>query len=57
MTERRLRELGELLFQKIEQSAIRQKQIDDTVSKNPAIEGTLRYSEPAQFTAPPPPHA
>jgi hypothetical protein len=56
MAERRLRELGEL-FQKIEQSAIRQKQIDDAVSKNPAIEGTFRHSEPAQFTAPPAPHA
>ena len=49
MTERRFRELGELLFQKIEQSAIRQKQIDDMVSKNTPLWAAARRPQQDWF--------
>jgi hypothetical protein len=48
--------MGEL-FERIEHQQFGKDGFDDAVSKMAAIEGTLGYSDLAQFTAPPPPHA
>lgn len=56
LSEHQLNEMGEL-FERIEHQQFGKDGFDDAVSKMAAIEGTLGYSDLAQFTAPPPPHA
>ena len=56
LSEHQLDEMGEL-FERIEHQQFGKDGFDDAVSKMVGIEGMLGYSDLAQFTAPPPPHA